>query len=152
MFRWEREKASAQASQKYANLSPQGRINWDNVPLTLRPRSRISSAFGPRMVTCVEIFSLRRMPKERIVSRDFEKIGVCPVNCSRTRAARVSRSPDSPTQMLRTNLWTLSSRMGFDRFCFPLTIVKISLSTLAECQTAPMSGGCRNRRPLRSCL
>ena len=29
---------------------------------TLRPRSRISSAFGPRMVTCAAIFSFRRIP------------------------------------------------------------------------------------------
>ena len=34
---------------------------------TLRPRSRISSAFSPRIVTCVEIFSLRRMPNWRTV-------------------------------------------------------------------------------------
>lgn len=34
---------------------------------TLSPRSRISCAFSPRSVTCTEIFSLRRMPKERTV-------------------------------------------------------------------------------------
>ena len=36
---------------------------------TLRPRSRISSAFGPRTVTCTAIFSLRRMPNVRTVYR-----------------------------------------------------------------------------------
>jgi hypothetical protein len=37
--------------------------------LTLRPRSRISSAFGPRTVTWTAIFSLRRIPKVRTVYR-----------------------------------------------------------------------------------
>ena len=35
--------------------------------LTLRPRSRISSALGPRTVTWTAIFSLRRIPKVRTV-------------------------------------------------------------------------------------
>lgn len=34
---------------------------------TLRPRSKISSAFAPRTVQCTAIFSLRRIPKDRTV-------------------------------------------------------------------------------------
>lgn len=37
--------------------------------LTLRPRSRISSAFGPRTVTWTAIFSFLRIPKDRTVYR-----------------------------------------------------------------------------------
>ena len=36
---------------------------------TFRPRSRISSAFGPRTVTCTAIFSFLRIPKVRTVYR-----------------------------------------------------------------------------------
>lgn len=64
---------------------------------TFSPRSSISSAFSPRIVTCTAIFSLRRMPKVRTVYRAREKTGVWPDSCSSTFAARVSRSPDSPT-------------------------------------------------------
>jgi serine/threonine protein phosphatase PrpC len=35
--------------------------------ITFNPRSKISSAFGPRTVQCTEIFSLRRIPKVRTV-------------------------------------------------------------------------------------
>ena len=79
----------------------------------MRPRSRISSALAPRTVQCTAIFSLRRIPNERTVYRAFEKTGCCPVNCSNTLAARVSLSPDSPTQMFRHNLRILTSRMTF---------------------------------------
>lgn len=37
--------------------------------LTFRPLSRISSALGPRTVTCTAIFSFLRMPKDRTVYR-----------------------------------------------------------------------------------
>ena len=43
----------------------------------------------------------------------LEYTGCCPVNCSRTLAARVSLSPLSPTQMFRTNFLICSSFMGF---------------------------------------
>lgn len=66
---------------------------------TFSPRSRISSAFGPRMVTCTAIFSLRRIPNVRTVNRAFDVTGVWPVSCSKTLEARVRRSPDSPTEM-----------------------------------------------------
>merc|ERR1719188_2305178 len=71
---------------------------------TFSPRSKISSALGPRTVQCTAIFSLRRIPKERTVYRALEKTGCCPVNDSNTLAALVSLSPDSPTQMLRHSL------------------------------------------------
>jgi hypothetical protein len=40
---------------------------FSSYSLTFRPRSRISSALGPRTVTWTEIFSLRRIPKVRTV-------------------------------------------------------------------------------------
>merc|ERR1711936_843021 len=61
--------------------------------LTLSPRSKISSAFGPLTVQWTAIFSLRRMPKERTVYLALEKTGVWPVNDSNTFAALVSLSP-----------------------------------------------------------
>ena len=36
----------------------------------------------------------------------FEYTGSCPVSCSSTRAARVKRSPDSPTQQFKMSLLT----------------------------------------------
>lgn len=108
--------------------------------LTLRPRSRISSALAPRTVQWTAIFSLRRIPKERTVYLAFEKTGCWPVSCSktyktrnvtcyyistfklikcaaeewiRTLAALVSLSPDSPTQMFRHNLRIRRSRIMF---------------------------------------
>ena len=44
--------------------------------LTLSPRSKISSAFGPLTVQWTAIFSLRRIPKERTVYLALEKTGV----------------------------------------------------------------------------
>lgn len=41
---------------------------------TLRPRSRISSAFGPRIVTWQAIFSLRLIPNPRRAEKEKEKI------------------------------------------------------------------------------
>ena len=52
--------------------------------LTLSPRSKISSAFGPLTVQWTAIFSLRRIPKERTVYLALEKTGVWPVNDSNT--------------------------------------------------------------------
>ena len=52
--------------------------------LTLSPRSKISSAFGPLTVQWTAIFSLRRIPKERTVYLALEKTGVWPVNDSST--------------------------------------------------------------------
>lgn len=56
---------------------------------------------GPRMVTWQAIFSFLRIPKWRTVYRALEVTGDCPVSCSRTFEARVSLSPDSPTEMSR---------------------------------------------------
>merc|ERR1712113_1269805 len=81
--------------------------------LTFRPRSRISSALAPRTVHQQEIFSLRRIPKDRTVYRALEKQGSCPLSCSRTLEARVSLSPDSPTQIFRHSFSMRISHMGF---------------------------------------
>ena len=56
----------------------------DSEQLTLSPRSKISSAFGPLTVQWTAIFSLRRIPKERTVYLALEKTGVWPVNDSNT--------------------------------------------------------------------
>ena len=42
------------------------------------------SAFSPRMVTLVEMRSLRLMPNVRTVYLAFPKTGCCPVSCSKT--------------------------------------------------------------------
>ena len=81
--------------------------------LTLSPLSRISSAFAPRTVQCTAIFSLRLIPKDLTVYLAFEKTGVWPVKDSKTLAARVKRSPLSPTQIFKHNLRMCNSLMGF---------------------------------------
>merc|ERR1712047_62668 len=91
---------------------------------TLSPRSRISSAFAPRTVQWQAIFSLRLIPKDLTVYLALEKTGVWPVKDSKTFAARVSLSPDSPTQMFKHNLRILNSLMGFFAF-FSATILTI---------------------------
>ena len=48
------------------------------------------------------------------LGRNVLYTGVCPLNCSSTFAARVSLSPDSPTEMLRTSFWIRSSFIGFE--------------------------------------
>mgnify|MGYP006903942546 CR=1 FL=1 len=80
---------------------------------TLSPLSRISSAFAPRTVQCTAIFSLRLIPKDLTVYLAFEKTGVWPVKDSKTLAARVKRSPLSPTQIFKHNLRMCNSLMGF---------------------------------------
>ena len=45
------------------------------------------SAFSPRTVTDVEIFSLRLMEKVRTVYRALPNTGCCPVSCSKTCTA-----------------------------------------------------------------
>ena len=52
--------------------------------LTLSPRSKISSAFGPLTVQWTAIFSLRRIPKDRTVYLALEKTGCWPVKDSKT--------------------------------------------------------------------
>merc|ERR1719223_1170858 len=79
---------------------------------TFKPFSRISSAFSPRTVTWQAIFSLRRTANERMVRRALEKTGCCSVSCSNTLAARVSRSPLSPTQIFRTSFSTRICLIG----------------------------------------
>lgn len=93
---------------------------WERFPyefrshqLTLSPLSRISSALAPRTVQCTAIFSLRLIPKDLTVYLAFEKTGVWPVKDSKTLAARVKRSPLSPTQILRHNLRICNSLIGF---------------------------------------
>lgn len=56
----------------------------NNVLLTFRPLSRISSALAPRTVQWTAIFSLRRIPNDLTVYRALEKTGCWPVNCSNT--------------------------------------------------------------------
>ena len=43
----------------------------------------------------------------------LEYTGFLSVNCSNTLAARVNRSPDSPTQQLMINLSTFKTFIGF---------------------------------------
>ena len=60
-------------------------FDWKNYELlTLSPRSKISSAFGPLTVQWTAIFSLRRIPKERTVYLALEKTGCWPVKDSNT--------------------------------------------------------------------
>lgn len=60
----------------------------------------------------------------------LEKTGCWPVSCSSTFDARVSLSPDSPTQMLRQSFWILSSRITFCFFSFFL-LLSLSYNSVA---------------------
>jgi hypothetical protein len=54
------------------------------------------------------------MPKERTVYLALEYTGFLSVSCSKTLAALVSLSPDSPTQQLIISLSILSVFIGFE--------------------------------------
>jgi hypothetical protein len=58
-----------------------------SLSLTLRPLSRISSAFSPRTVTCAAIFSFLLMPNDRMVYLAREGTGFCPDRSSSTLEA-----------------------------------------------------------------
>lgn len=60
----------------------------------------------------------------------LEKTGCWPVSCSSTFDARVSLSPDSPTQMLRQSFWILSSLITFCFFSFFL-LLSLSYNSIA---------------------
>ncbi len=68
---------------------------------------------APLTVQWTAIFSFLLMPKDLTVYLALEKTGCWPVRDSSTLAARVSLSPDSPTQMLRHSLRMRTSRMEF---------------------------------------
>jgi hypothetical protein len=61
----------------------------------------------------------------------FEKTGVWPVNCSKTFAALVSLSPDSPTQMLTHNFVMRKVLMTFLLLSFGSFFSFFFFSTLA---------------------
>ena len=65
------------------------------------------------MVTWHPIFSFLLIPNDLIVKEALEKIGFYPLKSSKTLAALVSLSPDSPTQQEMTNLAILISLIGF---------------------------------------
>ena len=50
-------------------------------------------------------------------SAPLEKTGCCPLSCSSTLAARVKRSPLSPTEMLSVSFSILSAFMGLPSSC-----------------------------------
>jgi hypothetical protein len=58
-----------------------------SLSLTLRPRSRISSALSPLMVIWAAIFSFLLMPKLRMVNLALEGTGFCPLRSSNTLEA-----------------------------------------------------------------
>lgn len=120
------------------------KTNSRRVRHTFKPFSNINSALAPRTVQWTAIFSLRLMPNDRTVYRALENTGGCPVNCSstweimvrknisemqisyttnlnlsRTFAARVKRSPDSPTQIFKHNFRIWISRIELEFELFP---------------------------------
>ena len=126
---------SEPATSKVHEPSLEKLTNSSSNSLTLRPRSMISRALAPRMVTWAAICSLRRIPKERSVYLALENRGSWPQICCSTREALVSLSPEAPQQMFNTSLSTLTSRILLSA-CF----------CLFDCSEAMVAVECRIKR------
>lgn len=91
--------------------------------------------FCTSMLPCIKKQAIVNGYKNNLLDCSFNKIplektGCWPVSCSSTFDARVSLSPDSPTQMLRQSFWILSSRITFCFFSFFL-LLSLSYNSIA---------------------
>ena len=72
---------------------------FNSISLTLNPLNNMSFAASPLIVQKTEIFSFLLIPKDLTVYLALPNTGFYPVKSSKTLAAFVNLSPDSPAQM-----------------------------------------------------